>query len=85
MHPSGAVTPSRTGAELRRRFLEFFEERGHTVVASSPLVPMGDPTLLFTTAGMVQFKPTTAPRTCPTPGRCRSRSVCASPTSSAWV
>ena len=46
-----------TAAELRRAFLRFFEERGHTVVPSSPLVPHGDPTLLFTTAGMVQFKP----------------------------
>jgi alanyl-tRNA synthetase len=48
---------ARRAAGLRRAFLEFFEERGHTVVPSSPLVPMGDPTLLFTTAGMVQFKP----------------------------
>jgi len=51
------AAPPTTAAELRRAFLRFFEERGHTVVPSSPLVPMGDPTLLFTTAGMVQFKP----------------------------
>jgi len=47
---------SMTSAELRSAFLEFFRERGHTVVASSPLVPANDPTLLFTNAGMVQFK-----------------------------
>ena len=45
-----------TSNELRQAFLEFFRERGHEVVASSPLVPGNDPTLLFTNAGMVQFK-----------------------------
>jgi alanyl-tRNA synthetase len=43
-------------SEIRSRFLRFFEERGHQVVASSPLVPGNDPTLLFTNSGMVQFK-----------------------------
>jgi len=43
-------------AEIRSRFLQFFAERGHTVVASSSLVPANDPTLLFTNSGMVQFK-----------------------------
>jgi alanyl-tRNA synthetase len=44
--------------EIRRRFLKFFEDRGHTVVKSSSLVPAGDPTLLFINAGMNQFKDT---------------------------
>ena len=42
--------------ELRRSFLEYFRDRGHEVVPSSPLVPGNDPTLLFTNSGMVQFK-----------------------------
>ncbi|HKI01943.1 MAG TPA: alanine--tRNA ligase [Thermoanaerobaculia bacterium] len=43
-------------ADIRTGFLEFFRERGHRIVPSSPLVPQGDATLLFTNAGMVQFK-----------------------------
>jgi alanyl-tRNA synthetase len=45
-----------TSNELRRAFLDFFAERGHEIVPSSSLVPANDPTLLFTNAGMVQFK-----------------------------
>jgi alanyl-tRNA synthetase len=48
--------PYMSAADVRRAFLEFFRERGHTVVPSSSLVPGNDPTLLFTNAGMVQFK-----------------------------
>ena len=45
-----------TGNEIRRAFLDFFAQNDHRVVRSSPLVPIGDPTLLFTNAGMNQFK-----------------------------
>ena len=43
-------------SDIRSKFLEFFTGKGHTIVASSPLVPENDPTLLFTNSGMVQFK-----------------------------
>ena len=45
-----------TGADIRSSFLDFFKARGHEIVRSSSLVPANDPTLLFTNAGMVQFK-----------------------------
>ena len=45
-----------TGSEIRRKFLQFFNEKGHKIVHSSSLVPANDPTLLFTNAGMNQFK-----------------------------
>jgi len=45
-----------TSAELREKFLKYFESHGHTIVPSSPLVPGNDPSLLFTNSGMVQFK-----------------------------
>ena len=43
--------------EVRSAFLGFFEEKGHKVIPGSSLIPQGDPTLLLTTAGMVQVKP----------------------------
>jgi alanyl-tRNA synthetase len=43
-------------SDIRKTFLDFFESKGHSVVASSPLVPGNDPTLMFTNSGMVQFK-----------------------------
>ncbi len=53
MNPTATTV---TVADIRKTFLDFFASKGHTVVASSPLVPGNDPTLMFTNSGMVQFK-----------------------------
>jgi alanyl-tRNA synthetase len=52
----GAHRKAMKTKEIRKQFIDFFASRGHAEVASSPLVPANDPTLLFTNAGMVQFK-----------------------------
>ena len=46
-----------TSKEIRKSFVEFFEEKNHKLIRSSSVVPSDDPTLLFTNAGMNQFKP----------------------------
>ena len=48
--------PVASVAAIRQTFLDYFAQRGHSVVPSSPLVPGNDPTLMFTNSGMVQFK-----------------------------
>jgi len=55
-HLQTDVDPSQTSEEIRREFLQFFENKGHEIVPSASLVPEGDSTLLFTNAGMNQFK-----------------------------
>ncbi|MCH7523247.1 MAG: hypothetical protein IH920_05705, partial [Chloroflexi bacterium] len=62
--------------EIRESFLRFFEERGHRRMPSAPLVPPGDPTLLFTSAGMVQFKPDFMSQTKPPHPRLTSVQKC---------
>jgi len=56
MGTSPDSTQTKSTAEIRQDFLDYFAGKGHEIVASSPLVPANDPTLLFTNAGMVQFK-----------------------------
>ena len=56
MNASTSSLPKLSVADIRKTFLDFFADKGHTVVASSPLVPGNDPTLMFTNSGMVQFK-----------------------------
>src|SRR3954449_384598 len=56
LRDEGAGIPRMPAAEIRRHFVEFFAERGHTIEPSSSLVPAGDPTLLFVNSGMVPFK-----------------------------
>ncbi|QOY61999.1 alanine--tRNA ligase [Lysobacter sp. H21R4] len=53
--PNSSSSPPNSN-QIRRDFLEFFRERGHTIVPSASLIPANDPTLLFTNSGMVQFK-----------------------------
>jgi len=62
--------------QIRDTFLRFFEEREHKVMPSAPLVPLGDPTLLFTGAGMVQFKPYFEGRATPPAPRLASVQKC---------
>lgn len=65
-----------TSREIRKAFLDFFARNGHLVVPSSSLVPEGDPTLLFTSAGMVQFKPYFSGQEIPTHRRLASCQKC---------
>jgi alanyl-tRNA synthetase len=65
-----------TGDDIRSQFLAFFEEHGHKVIPSSSLIPHGDPTLLLTTAGMVQLKPYFMGQAAPPAGRLASVQKC---------
>lgn len=56
MNTPHQTAPQMSVADIRKSFLDFFAAKGHAVVASSPLVPGNDPTLMFTNSGMVQFK-----------------------------
>ncbi len=56
MNSNSIFSPAFSVADIRKSFLDFFASKGHTVVASSPLVPGNDPTLMFVNSGMVQFK-----------------------------
>ncbi|PSQ87163.1 MAG: hypothetical protein BRD30_08880, partial [Bacteroidetes bacterium QH_2_63_10] len=55
-HLQADTSTTRTSEDIRREFLQFFEKKGHEIVPSASLVPEGDSTLLFTNAGMNQFK-----------------------------
>ena len=56
-HPTqGNIHSMLTSKEIRRKFLQFFEEKGHEIVASAPVVNKNDPTLMFINAGMNPFK-----------------------------
>ena len=68
--------PMASVSEIRSTFLNFFKENDHEVVASSPLVPRNDPTLMFTNAGMVQFKNVFTGQETRIPRAATSRSAC---------
>jgi alanyl-tRNA synthetase len=68
--------PPRTSDEVREAYFRFFEERGHRRIASAPLVPVGDPTLLFNSAGMVPFKPYFLGQATPPANRLTTSQLC---------
>src|SRR5574338_1117215 len=55
-HHSSLITHNMTSAEIRKSFLDFFRSKGHEILPSAPIVVKNDPTLMFTNAGMNQFK-----------------------------